>query len=122
MVARVKNYKAGFVVSDSNIKPDDTLADVVELSAKTGHSTIAVTDDGTANGKLLVIKDSYANCILPFLAEHYAEITVVDPRYCSHSQIKDICVENFDAVITLFNVSGFSQEQNFSLIEFMGGK
>jgi len=55
MVARVKNYKAGFVVSDSNIKPDATLAEVVELTAKTGHSTIAVTDDGTANGKLLGI-------------------------------------------------------------------
>ncbi|MBE6701634.1 MAG: IMP dehydrogenase [Ruminococcaceae bacterium] len=58
MVARVKNYKAGFVVSDSNIKPDDTLADVVELTAKTGHSTIAVTHDGSPNGKLLGIVTS----------------------------------------------------------------
>ncbi len=53
MVARVKNYKAGFVVSDSNIKPDATLNDVLALLKKTGHSTMAVTDDGTANGKLL---------------------------------------------------------------------
>ncbi len=53
MVARVKNYKAGFVVSDSNITPDMTLEDVLELLAKTGHSTMPVTDDGTANGKLL---------------------------------------------------------------------
>ncbi len=58
MVARVKNYKAGFVVSDSNIKPTDTLADVLELTQKTGHSTIAVTDDGTARGKLLGIVTS----------------------------------------------------------------
>ena len=55
MVARVKNYKAGFVVSDSNLTPDDTLADVLELAEKNGHSTMAVTDDGTANGKLLGI-------------------------------------------------------------------
>lgn len=55
MVARVKNYKAGFVVSDSNLKPDATLADVLELFEETGHSTMAVTDDGTANGKLLGI-------------------------------------------------------------------
>ena len=53
MVAKVKGYKAGFVVSDSNLRPDNTLADVLALVEEKGHSTIAVTDDGTANGKLL---------------------------------------------------------------------
>jgi len=53
MVARVKNYKAGFVVSDSNLRPTDTLADVLALKKKLGHSTMAVTDDGSPNGKLL---------------------------------------------------------------------
>ena len=55
MVARVKNHKAGFVVSDSNLTPDNTLADVLELVEKNGHSTMAVTDNGLANGKLLGI-------------------------------------------------------------------
>ncbi len=55
MVARVKNYKAGFVVSDTQLSPTSTLADVLEIVEETGHSTIAVTDDGTANGKLLGI-------------------------------------------------------------------
>ena len=58
MVARVKAYKAGFVVSDSNITPDGTLADILALKEKTGHSTVAVTDDGTATGKLLGIVTS----------------------------------------------------------------
>lgn len=58
MVARVKSYKAGFVTSDSNITPDSTLADILKLKEKTGHSTVAVTDDGTANGKLLGIVTS----------------------------------------------------------------
>ncbi|MDD6807899.1 MAG: IMP dehydrogenase [Oscillospiraceae bacterium] len=58
MVARVKNYKKGFITSTSNITPDATLADILELKAKTGHSTVAVTDDGTANGKLLGIVGS----------------------------------------------------------------
>ena len=58
MVARVKNYKAGFVVSASNIMPEQTLADVLELKAKNGYSTMAVTDDGTAHGKLLGIVSS----------------------------------------------------------------
>ena len=55
MVMRVKNYKAGFVISDSNVKPDDTLQTILDLKEKNGHSTVAVTEDGTANGKLLGI-------------------------------------------------------------------
>ncbi len=58
MVARAKSYKAGFVVSDSNVTPDSTMADVVALKAKNGHSTVAVTSDGTATGKLLGIVTS----------------------------------------------------------------
>ena len=55
MVARVKNYKAGFVISDSNLKPDNTLRDVLDLLEANGHNTMAVTEDGTPNGKLLGI-------------------------------------------------------------------
>jgi len=55
MVARAKSYKAGFVVSASNVTPDNTLADILELKAKNGFSTVAVTSDGTSNGKLLGI-------------------------------------------------------------------
>ena len=53
MVRRVKKFKAGFVTSDSNVKPDNTLYDVLDLIQRTGHSTIGVTDDGTPNGRLL---------------------------------------------------------------------
>ena len=55
MVAHVKSYKRGFVTSDSNLSPDATLADVLALKQKTGHSTVAITDDGTPHGKLLGI-------------------------------------------------------------------
>ena len=58
MVARAKAYKAGFVVSDSNVRPDMTLADVLALKEKTGHSTVPVTEDGLSNGKLLGIVTS----------------------------------------------------------------
>lgn len=58
MVRRVKSHKAGFVYSDSNVRVDDTLADVIELTERTGHSTVAVTDDGTATGKLMGIVTS----------------------------------------------------------------
>ena len=55
MVAKVKGYKAGFVRSDSNLRPDQTLADVLALKEENGHSTVAITEDGTPNGKLVGI-------------------------------------------------------------------
>ncbi|MBP3654450.1 MAG: IMP dehydrogenase [Oscillospiraceae bacterium] len=58
MVARVKNYKSGFVVSASNVTPDNTLADILNLKARNGFSTVAVTEDGGPNGKLLGIVTS----------------------------------------------------------------
>ena len=58
MVAKVKAYKSGFVPSDSNVRPDQTLADILALKEKTGHSTVAVTDDGTVNGRLVGIVTS----------------------------------------------------------------
>lgn len=58
MVARAKTYKAGFVVSASNVSVDSTLQDILDLKEKNGFSTVAVTSDGTANGKLLGIVTS----------------------------------------------------------------
>jgi len=53
MVARAKAFKAGFVSSDANVKPEATLNDVLKITEATGHSTVAVTDDGTGSGKLV---------------------------------------------------------------------
>lgn len=58
MVRKVKEYKAGFVVSRSNLTPNQTLQDVLDLKRKNGHSTIPITEDGTANGKLVGIVTS----------------------------------------------------------------
>ena len=58
MVAKVKGYKAGFVTSASNLTPENTLADVLAMKARNGFSTVAITEDGTPNGKLLGIVTS----------------------------------------------------------------
>lgn len=58
MVRKVKSYKAGFVRSDSNLMPESTLEDVLRLKEKTNHSTIAITEDGTCNGKLVGVVTS----------------------------------------------------------------
>ena len=55
MVGKVKAHKAGFVPSDSNLRPDATLADAVDLSKRTGHSTIPITENGSGNGRFLGI-------------------------------------------------------------------
>ncbi|HNX44521.1 MAG TPA: IMP dehydrogenase [Bacteroidales bacterium] len=53
MVKKVKKFKAGFVVSDANLTPENTLKDIIDLKARTGFSTVAITHDGTSGGKLL---------------------------------------------------------------------
>jgi len=53
MVSKAKSYKAGFVTSDSNISPDAKLFEILALKERTGHSTVAVTSDGTCNGSLI---------------------------------------------------------------------
>ena len=53
MVAKVKGHKAGFVPSDANIRPDQTLAELLKVKERTGHTTTAVTDDGTGRGRML---------------------------------------------------------------------
>jgi len=58
MIDRVKKFKAGFVVSDSSLKPTQTIKDALELKEKTGHTTMAITADGTASGQLLGILTS----------------------------------------------------------------
>ena len=58
MVKNVKEYKKGFVVSDSNLTPENTLADVIKLKELSGHSTVPITSDGTGTGKLLGIVTS----------------------------------------------------------------
>ncbi len=101
MVRRVKAYKAGFVVSDSNLTPDDTLKDVLDLVERNGHNTIAVTSDGTSNGKLLgmvtsrdyrVSRMSLDDKVSSFMTPR--EKLVVAPSTVSLSEANDIIWDN----------------------------
>ena len=84
MVSKVKKFKAGFVVSNANLTPTHTLADVLELKEKTGFSTIGITDDGSSSGKLLGIvtgrdyrpnKDSSDKMVKEFMTPFSSLIT-----------------------------------------------
>ena len=97
MVAKAKAYKAGFVVSDSNVSPGMTLGDVLALKEKTGHSTMPVTQDATASGKLLGIVTSrdYRVSRMPVDLKVEAFMTpltdlVFAPKHTTLSEANDI--------------------------------
>ena len=101
MVARAKAYKAGFVPSDSNVKPSDTLKDVLTVTARTGHNTVAVTEDGTPNGKLLGIVTSRDYRISRMTGEEKVETfmtplsrLVVAPKETTLKEANDIIWDN----------------------------
>ncbi len=101
MVARAKAYKAGFVPSDSNVRPSDTLKDVLTVTARTGHNTVAVTEDGTPNGKLLGIVTSRDYRISRMTGEEKVETfmtplsrLVVAPKETTLKEANDIIWDN----------------------------
>jgi IMP dehydrogenase len=89
MVRRVKKCKAGFVTSDSNLTPKDTLKDVLDLKERTSHSTIAITEDGTSSGKLLGIVTSrdYRLGRTPLETPIAAFMTPFEQLVCGHESI-----------------------------------
>lgn len=88
MVQRVKNYKAGFVISDSNIRPEQSLKELVDLVAKTGHSTVAVTDDGKANGLLkgIITSRDYRLSKVDLNEKVQAYMTPISKLVCGNSR------------------------------------
>ncbi len=101
MVYRVKKHKAGFVISDSNVKSGTSLKDVLALVKKTGHSTVIITEDGTANGKFLgivtdkdyrITRDNQDEPIDNFMTK--AEDTITAKKGISLADANDIIWEN----------------------------
>jgi hypothetical protein len=72
------------------------------------------TSDG---GKLLVIKDSFANSFIPFLTEHYSEITLLDMRYINISLDDFLDMNEFDSVLYLYNTVSFNTDNNLRKLE-----
>lgn len=84
----------------------------VFLHGNNGYSTI----EGTGEGKLLVVKDSYANCFVPFLTSHYAQIGVIDPRGYKLPIDKLMEQEGYDQVLLLFNFQSFVSNNNLAFL------
>ncbi|MBR4092578.1 MAG: hypothetical protein IKK32_01750 [Oscillospiraceae bacterium] len=68
--------------------------------------------------KLLVIKDSYANSYVPFLSQHYSEITMLDMRYIDVPYNEIVDIDDYDQVLFLYNYSTFAQDKNIRKLDF----
>ena len=98
MVREVKDYKAGFVVSDSTLTPDMTMEQVMALKEQTGHSTMPVTEDGTPHGRLLGIVTS--RDYRPSRDDHHSLVsTFMTPREKLIVGDKDITLKAANDVI-----------------------
>lgn len=105
---RDKNGVDGF----ENVYLQENLLKKDKYLSYLGENTAKITLTSSApSGKLLVIKDSYANCFVPFMAEHYATVDVIDPRYIT--DINNYVTErDYDAVLFLYNAKNFSEDNN----------
>jgi len=81
------------------------------------HGYIELIHDDAPAGTLLVIKDSYANAILPALAMHYSRIIAVDPRYFS-GNIVDVAMQyEGDEILCIYGLNTLASGRTIALLE-----
>ena len=91
------------------LEKKDKYASFLENSV---YGRVDVTSPDGAKPKLLVVKDSFAHSLVPFLAEHY-DVTMIDPRYYAKPVIDLIDGEGFDAVLVCCNMATLSTSADF---------
>ena len=79
------------------------------------HSIVRIQNPGQ-QGKLLVIRDSYSNCLGGFLAESYAEVVLIDLRYYRQAVSEFVKQEGFDNILVCYNCSNFLTDTNLMLL------
>lgn len=80
---------------------------------------VTVNTDLKGGKKLLVIKDSYAHCFVPFLTEHYSQIDMVDMRYIMGDLNNVVNVDSYDQYLFLFNASNFAEDENIKKLNLI---
>ena len=86
-----------------------------------GNHGLLKTDTAQTGKRLLVIKDSYANCFLPFLVPYYKSITVVDPRYYYDDLDKLIKEQDIQEILFLYNANTFFSDTSLGELLEAGG-
>lgn len=80
------------------------------------HGLLKIKTPTVENKRLLVLKDSYANCFLPFLAPYYREIVVVDPRYYYGDLEELMQTESINEVLYLYSADTFFADTSFATL------
>ena len=78
------------------------------------HALVRIKAPTAEDRRLLVLKDSYANCFLPFLAQYYRQIDVVDPRYFTDDLETLIATDGIDEVLFLYNANTFFSDSSLA--------
>ena len=79
--------------------------------------TVIKNSAAGSNEKLLVIKDSFAHSMVPYLADHYSEIIMVDLRYYSEPVSKLIEKEGIDRVLVVYSIDNLATDTNLGWLE-----
>lgn len=99
-------------------EPEYSMYDYTALNTKSkydiffggNYAKVAIKTKQETGRKLLVIKDSYAHCFVPFLIRDYEEITMLDVRYYNQKVSELIASEGYTDLLFLYNVSGFAED------------
>lgn len=77
------------------------------------HSIVTIENpENAGKGSILVLRDSYSNCLGGFLAESYETVVLVDLRYYKQS-VTELCAqENFDDVLVCYSLGNFMTDNN----------
>lgn len=116
-----QNKFSGFYETDA--KREDSIFDYDKLNVKDkytfflggNHALIKIVNEAenTAQDKILVIKDSYANSLIPFLAEDYEEVHLIDLRYY-HNSVKEYMMgEKIKKILFVHNIDFLNSDKNF---------
>ena len=77
---------------------------------------VRVETDRIGAGRLLVFKDSYFNCFLPFLTAEFETIDVVDPRYYSGDLLMLMRQNEYDQILYFYNINTFAADTSLALV------
>lgn len=90
--------------------------DAYTVFGGSNHSRYTIETPTESQEKLLLVKDSYANSMIPFLSQYYREIVVVDPRYFYDDLDSIIRDEGITQVLFLYNANTFFEDDSLSVI------
>lgn len=81
-----------------------------------GNQPLCVIRNPEGEGRLLVIRDSYSDALAPFLAQHFEEVHLLDPRYYRYSAAKYAGENGIDRIAVVYSVPNFITDRNLVLL------